>query len=406
MQQFKYTVKDNKGETRKGLVEAVDLKQASSILHDRGFVVIKLNSSGGTLETLNQIALFQPVGLSTITTFTRQLSTMIVSGLNLLDSLKILERQERNERFKKVISELVKDVQGGSSLANAMGKHKGIFSTAFISLIKAGEASGKLDEVLLKLADSLEKEREFKSKVKGAMIYPVIILIGMVGVIFVMMIFVIPKLTDMFKTMNVDLPITTQILILVSNFSVDYWWLVLLMLVASFFGFQYFKSTYEGKKFLDQLSIKMPVFGSLNKTVNLATFSRTLGSLVGSGVPILDALKIAGETTDNLVYREAIIEATKMVEKGVPLSVPLSRNPNLPPLLGQMVSVGEETGKIDEVLEKVAKYFEAESEHEIKNVTTAMEPLILIFLGGMIAFLILSIILPIYQITGSVSNMK
>lgn len=399
MQQFDYVVKDARGQTKKGVVEAVDKKQASSILHEKGFVVIKID------EKKKEFAIhFGGIGLGPVSNFTRQLATMISSGLPLTESLVVLEKQTENERFKEIIKKLADDIQGGTTFAGALAKHPDEFSLAYINIVKAGESSGTLDKVLAKLADTLEKQREFQSKVKGAFVYPAIILVAMVMVIAVIMIFVVPKLTDLYTQLNITLPLPTKILIFLSKVFVNFWWLMIIIAVAANIGFRRYRKTEEGALVVDRLMLKVPIMGKLNRDSSLTEFTRTLGSLISAGVPILEGLKISGDVATNALHRQAVHRAAALVEKGAQLSKAVGQDPIFPAIVPQMIAVGEETGKIDDVLNKVSNYFELEVEHQVKNLTSALEPIIMIVLGVMVALLVISIILPIYNITSSFGN--
>jgi len=397
MERFNYFVKDSKGVSHKGLIEAVNSKQAAVILHERGFTIIRIapEAKGFTLP------FFGGVGVGPIAQFTRQLATMITSGLPLIDSLVVLQKQTENTRLQEIIREITEDVQGGGTFASALSKHPGIFSVAYINIIKAGEASGTLDQVLLKLSDTLEKEREFQGAIKGAMVYPAIIISGMLAVGTMIMIFVVPKLTTVYKDMNISLPLPTLILMAVSDFLVRFWWLVIIAIVGGMIALRRYRKTPSGALAIDSLLLKIPVIGKLNRETSLTEFTRTLGSLVGAGVPILEALRIGGDAATNAVHRTAIGKVIDMVEKGAPLSKALSSEATFPPIIPQMVSVGEETGKMADVLEKVSRFFEIEVEQMTKNLTTALEPIIMIILGVMVALLMISIILPIYSLTSA-----
>lgn len=398
MQLFSYAVKDAAGKTVKGKVEAQDLPQAAEILRQRQLVIIGLKPiiGSGSFAFLDEW--FGRVKQEDIVTFTRQLSTMINSGLPLTDSFSILRNQAK-PHMAKIIDEVLRDIQGGSSLGDALGKHKQAFSDVYISLVRAGEAAGKLDEVLLRLAETEEKKREFAAKTKGALIYPVIVLIGMVAVIMVMMVFVIPKLTVMYDDFGAELPLPTQILITVSNIMQKMWYLVILAFGGLIYGLQAYRKTPVGRKHIDQILLNMPVMGPLRKQIALTEFSRTLSLLVGSGISILEALEIVSHSLDNVIIREALNDAARGVEKGLPLASMLARQEVFPPLISQMISVGEETGELDSVLSKVATYFESESEHAVKNLTTAMEPLIMVVLGVGVGFLVIAIVMPLYNLT-------
>ena len=403
MEQYRYVAHNQKGERLEGNVEAVDTRQAVNVLHDRGLVVVKLTPK----DRLNPLSFFfssiHGVGIGELANFTRQLATMITAGLTLTDAIKILEKQTENEKLAKVLSGLGRDIQGGFTFAAGLSRHSDIFSDAYINMIKVGEASGTLDKVLTKLADTLEKQREFQGKVKSAFVYPIIVLVAMVAVTAIILIFVMPKLTDLYSQLGANLPISTKILISISKFMQFFWWLVLLAIIGIIMSLRKFKKTPEGAYLIDSFMFRLPVFGGLIRNTSFTEITRTLGALVASGVPIMESLRITSEVAPNSLHKDSLIRAISIVEKGTPLSVALTRDPLFPPIIPQMISVGEQTGKMDEVLEKISHYFESEAELQVKNLTVALEPIIMIVLGAMVGFLIFSIIMPIYQLTSSIS---
>lgn len=399
MEAFEYKGKDKQGNLRVGIIEASDIKQAANTLREHGIFVINLKRKS-EFKISSLITPFKRASDSDIVNFTRQLSTMVMAGLPLTDALTIL-RNQTSTAMSSVIGEILRDVEGGSNLASSMEKKPHIFSKIYVALIRAGEAAGVLDQVLIRLADTLEKQRDFKSKTKGALVYPVIVIVAMVIVAFIMMIFVIPKLTVMYKDLGAELPTPTKILIAASNFSVSYWWIILIMSVVGFFSYSNFKKTPFGRRTLERFTYNMPVFGPLKKEITLAEFTRTLSLLSSAGIPIVDSLNIVSEGMDSAILADGVKDAAHQVEKGFPLASSFETNNNFPPILSQMIRVGEETGKVDDVLKKLSIYFENESENLIKGLTTAMEPIIMVILGIGVGFLILAVILPIYKLTTS-----
>ena len=396
---YNYIVKDSTGKTISGTVEAPNTTLAGDILRERSYVVVSLveKTTGGFFQQL--LERFRGVTLGEKTIFARQMATMVSAGLPLTNAMEILRIQAGSERMKEVLGGMLADVQGGNSLAKSMAKHPDVFDKVTVALVEAGEASGKLDLLLTQLADNLEKERDFRSKTRGALIYPAVIGIAMVAVFIIMMIFVVPRLTALYEDIGANLPLPTKILIAISNLLVNGWWALLAVLgVGGFIAYKYL-STDKGKYRLANFTFKFPIFGKLNKESELARFSRTLGLLIGAGIPITQALEIVANAMSNVLYRDSILAAEKQVEKGVPLSVPIRADPNFDPLISQMIAVGEETGKMDEVLGKVAGFFESQAETSIKNLSTALEPIILVVLGVMVGGLVLSIITPIYNLT-------
>ena len=398
MEVFSYKAKNQQGRTVFGSVEAANEKKAVSLLRKKGLLVISLTKKGEGVSLRKILNKFKRVSFADIVAFTRQLSTMVSAGLPLTDALEILKTQFKNPALARMITHIADDIQAGNSLSEALKKYPQHFSPIYLSLVKAGEASGKINEVLERLSDNLEKQQTFRGKVKGAMIYPTIILVGMGVVIFIMMSFVVPRLTDLYKEFNIKLPLTTQILISVSSFFASFWWLILISVFGAFFLFQSWKKTPLGKKMWDSLMLSLPIFGEINKKLVLVDFSRTLGILVGAGVPILEALKILGSSIGNVLYQEAIEKVAKGIERGFPLGTLLLADSLFPQVLGQMVTVGEETGKLDEALFKISSYFEQESDQAVKGLTTALEPLIMVVLGVGVGFVVMSIILPIYNL--------
>ncbi len=401
MPTYLYKAKNSSGSLIKGEIEANESHQALVILREKKLHPFYLKEKKENLLAPILKKYFERVSLSEIATFTRQLSTMINAGLPLTDALVLLKTQGKH-RLTEATESILRDVEGGLSLADSLQKFPKIFSPVYLALVRAGEAAGVLDNILSRVADNLESNREFRAKIKGAMIYPIIIVVGMIAVATVMMIFVIPKLLGLYKEFDAQLPSATQALMTISGLATRFWWVVLLIIFGLGTLFKKINSTPSGKRKIDELKFKIPVAGKLMKQVVLAEFTRTLGLLIGAGVPITGALEISGKTANNSVIEEGIEEANKQVEKGYALSDALSKNPNFPPIVSQMLSVGEETGKLDEVLLKVSQFFQSESEESLKGLTTAIEPLIMIILGVGVGFLIIAIILPIYSLTSAI----
>ncbi|MBI2599194.1 type II secretion system F family protein [Candidatus Curtissbacteria bacterium] len=400
---YKFTAKDASGKKISGEVEATDEATLVATLQKEGLVPTRIGRRDGEVKGVGNIRITIPklggIPGSEIVGFTRQFSTMVSAGLPLTDALVILEKQAKNRAFSRAISQIVADVEGGSSLSAALAKHPKIFNVIYIKLVEAGETGGVLDKVLAKLSDTLEKDREFKSKTRGAFIYPIIVIVVMIIVISVMMIFVIPRLTSLYSEIGASLPLPTRVLIAMSSFMRNFWWLLLIMMAGLIWGFKIFARTARGGQTLSQLMLKVPIWGKIRKALLLAQFTRTLGLLIGTGIPIIAALKVVAGLLDSPVYKEGIDFAIARVERGSPLYQPLAANAAFPPIISQMLRVGEETGKMDEVLMRLSTYFESESENLIRNLTTALEPVILVILGLGVAVLVLSIILPIYNLT-------
>lgn len=394
---FKYLVKNKRGENIRGKVEAVSRSQAVSTLLGRDLFVIDvapLGQNSGFLGNLNR----NKIKFEELVNFTRQLATMINAGLPLATSLSILEEQSKTD-MAKLTGNLLKDVEGGLSFSMALDKYRDNFSRIYVQLVKAGEMGGVLDSVLDRLAITMEKEKDFRAKTKGAMVYPVIIILAMVAVAIVMMVAVIPKLTTMYQDFGAELPAATKILMSLSDFFVNYWWLLVFIIGAIGMGLSAFKKTPRGELALNRFILKLPIVGVLQQKVVLTDFTRTLSLLLGAGVSLLEALEVVAGAIGSAVYREQLKEINQQVEKGVTLSDAIAHYENFPPILYQMIAVGEETGKLDEILAKISEYFEKESEYAIKNLTTAIEPMIMIILGLGVGFIVIAIIMPIYSLT-------
>ncbi len=397
MKTFQYKVRDRQGNASSGVLEALDEKQAATILRSKGLLVTALYEE----DSLNLDALlgqFSKPKQDEITNFTRQMSTMISSGLPLVEALKIL-RNQSSSSLKPVLDKVLTEVEGGSTLADAIQTSGGGFSSVYVAMVRAGESAGVLDQVMSKLADALDKQREFASKTKGALVYPIIISIAMVVIAAIMMIFVVPRLTAMYKDFGAELPGPTKVLMGVSDFTVNYWYVLLIVLGVGFVFFQNWSKTEVGGLILEQISFKIPIWGKLRKDIILTEFSRTISVLLGAGIPILDALQIVSGTLGSKVYGAEVRQAAVYVEKGISLAEAITRLEVFPPILSQMVAVGEETGKLDEVLAKLATFYEGESEIKIKALTTAIEPLIMIIMGVGVGFLVIAVIMPIYNLT-------
>jgi type IV pilus assembly protein PilC len=398
IKRFNYKAKNNQGNTVNGIVEARTQKGAVKLLQEKNLIVLKLTEKKENIFDILSSSFFKKIKIGNLTLFTRQLSTMMNTGLPLSEALGLLQEQTEG-RLSEIIGRILAKVEGGSSLAESLAEEEGAFSEVYLASIRAGEEGGVLETVLERLADNLEKQKEFLGKVKGAMIYPIIIIIGMIGVTFIMMIFVIPKMMSLYEEFDAEMPLPTQILMTTANLVSGNVWVFPTLIVGAFVFYKYITANEEYKLKLDNFKLKVPIIGPLTKAVNLAEINRTMSILLAAGVSLVEALEIVAQTADNQVYRKALEDSANRVEKGVPLSKSWVETKNFPPIMNQMAATGEQTGQLDEVLSKVSQYFEVQAEEKVKGLTSAIEPLIMIVLGIGVGFLVIAIILPLYNLT-------
>ena len=398
MNRFNYKAKDKLGNLVTGEVEAVNPHEAARLVKSRGLYVISISEKIDS--PLAFIRKFRDrITQGDIATFTRQLSTMINAGLPITEAILILRSQSKGS-MQKIVAQILADIEAGESFSNSISRHPKIFSRTYIALVKSGEVGGVMDAVLLRLADDMEKQQEFKGRVKGALIYPIIVIVGMVVVAFVMMIFVIPRLTSLYTDFGATLPLPTRILMGVSGFAVHFWFVVLAVVGIGLYVLSLYRATFEGRRKIDALLFKIPVYGDLQRQIILTELTRTLSLMVGAGVPILEALGITSEVVDNTIISDALKDSAKQIERGFPIAFSFARHPEaFPFILSQMVAVGEETGKMDEVLTKISHIFEVESDEKVKGLTAAIEPIVMVVLGVGVGFLVIAVILPIYNLT-------
>lgn len=403
MSLYKFSGKTKDGKVTKGTIEAFDEPQAIKVLRERNIIptaVVKQDTSS-LQALLVPLGKFQKVHPDQVVVFTRQLATMVSAGLPIIQALTILQSQARSTKFQELLKETISVVEGGAPLSKALAGYPNVFDELYINLVKAGESSGALDRIFERLADKLEQKKEFRAKTKGAMIYPMIIFIGMAGVMALMLLFVVPKVTSMYTSMELELPLPTKILIGASNFMLKSWWLMLIIGAVIIFGLKQYAKTQDGKYFFAKLSFKIPIIGKVAMQSDLVEFASTLSLLMSSGVPITEALEIVSGSLKNQLYKDVVTDAIEAVKKGEPLSSPLSASSYVPAIVPQMLAVGEETGKVDDILHKLSVYFQAETDQIVKNLSTAMEPIVLAILGLMVGVMVLAIILPIYKLTSA-----
>jgi len=394
---YKFTAKDASSKLVYGEIEAASVEKAGDSLKDRGLFALDVREDSGGFK-------LRPsgVGESAVVLFTRQFATMVSAGLSVSRCLEVLLEQSTNPTFKSIIADIQGQVSAGTPLSGAFAKYPAVFSNAYVSLCKAGESSGKLDDIMLKLADTMEKDKDVKGKFKTAMIYPSIIMLAMVGVFVLMMVVVVPQLADLYSSMNVDLPIMTKIMIGISNFMLNYKFFLVPAVIGGVFVIRSFLATTKGREFWSEFMFAVPVVGAVNKLKEYSLFSRTLSMLLNSGVSMVESLSISAEVASNLALKRAVRDSLSQVERGVPLSEAMSHTKIFPPMIYKMVQVGEETGNLDAVLGRVSLYYANETDTAVARLSAALEPFILVFLGVGVGTLILSIITPIYKITTSI----
>jgi type IV pilus assembly protein PilC len=400
---YQWVAETKKGRKLKGEIEAASEKIAQAQLKKRNLRILKLKPKPKDLFA--NISFMQPkVTNKDIVIFTRQFSTMIDAGLPLVQGLNILAEQAENPTFKSILRQLTKDVEGGSTLAEAMKKHPKVFDSLFVNLIAAGEVGGILDTILQRLATFIEKAEDLKSKIKGALTYPIVVIAIALIVIAVILIFVIPVFQDMFASFGQALPVPTQIVVTMSDFMKGNIHWIIIAIIAIAIAFKQYRNSKSGRKVTDTLSLKLPVFGDLLKKTAVARFTRTLGTMMSSGVPILDSLEIVAKTAGNVVIEEIIYEVRGSIAEGQTIAEPLSENDVFPGMVIQMISVGEATGALDTMLGKIADFYDKEVDTAVDALTSMLEPLLMLFLGGSIGGLVVAMYLPIFTMAGAVGG--
>lgn len=398
---FKYSARTKEGQKKEGQIEAKNRNQVVKELQDNDLVVVSVDEKIELFERMKEINI-GGIPIDEKVVFMRQLSTMVSAGLPLTQGLDILIQQTSNPKFKEVIEEVLQDVEGGTGLADSFRKHEGIFDDITLNLIKAGESSGKLEEVLVSIADELESNRDFQAKLKGAMIYPAVIGVIIVAVLVLVIVVMIPAVEDVFSDFGGELPGVTKILIAMSNFVRRFWWIIISVIGMGIVGIRYYLATSQGRALWDQIKLKIPIFGKVSEKVELATFSSTMYLLVSSGLNLLDALELTSNSLSNMHFKNAVKDAASEVKKGAPLAVPISKSEVFPLIVSNMIGVGEETGKLDVVLEKMSEYYQDEVDRMTENLSSLMEPIMLVVMGGVIGFIAVAVYLPMFSLANVV----
>ncbi len=395
---YAYKVKDRSGQLVDGVMDADNVAAVVAKLRQMGYTVINIQEKIKSQKSKG-IALFKKkVKSKDITVFSRQFATMINSGLSLTKSLNILAEQTGNPALAEVISSLQKDVEAGQALSEAMIRHPQVFSSLFVNMVRAGETGGVLDEVLLRVAEHYEKDMALKAKIKSAMAYPIIMFIMSMLIVFAMITFIVPVFVNMFSTLGGELPLPTKMLVVMSDGIRRFWYLLILAVLGLRFAIKNYKKTPQGKFFFDRLKLKLPVFGELNTKLAVARFTRTFGTLVASGVPILQGLEIVSEAANNEVISRSVKEARASIKEGETIAKPLGNSKIFPPMVVQMISVGEETGALDAMLTKIADFYDQEVAAMVESLTSLIEPLMIAAMGVIIGGIIISLYLPMFKL--------
>lgn len=391
-----------KDEVKKGEIEAVDEISVRAILRRQGFKSIEVKTKPKDLSEYLPF-LKGKVKEKEVVVFCRIFSTMINAGLPLIQCLDLLAQQEQNDAFKKIIKGVKEDVESGNSLTDALRKYPEVFDELFVNLVAAGEAGGILDVILGRLSSYMEKAMKLKAKVKGAMTYPISVLVISVGVVALLLIKVIPVFEKMFQGMGGELPGPTQFLVDASAFAQSYWWVMAGIVVAIYISISRFYKTEKGRWTIDSLILKSPVFGPLLKKVAVAKFSRTLSTMMSSGVPIMEGLNIVSKTSGNVVIEAALVKTRQSIGEGRTIAEPLSETEIFPPMVVQMIAVGEATGALDAMLSKIADFYDDEVDAAVDAMTALLEPFMMVFLGGVVGGMIIAMYLPIFKMAGAIN---
>lgn len=405
MPKYLYTAKSMSGEKKSGEIDADDEHQLAKILHQEGYILISAETEKKGNKKIFDIkpSFFNKVSSKEKIFFTRNLMVMISAGISLPRSLRTLAEITKNKKFKQVLLEITEEVNKGKSFSSSLRKYPSVFSELFCSLIRAGEESGTMEDSLKNLTRQMEQQGELRSKIMGALMYPVVVISAMIGIGVLMLVMVIPKLAETFEDIGIELPLTTKIVISLGEFMSQKWYLLILIIVVLVVALRILLKTVKGKRAMDKISLRLPIFAPMVQKTNAAYTARTIGSLVNSGVAITNALEITSGVLGNIYFKEALMGAAEQVRKGKKLSESLKKYGDLYPLIVlQMIEVGEETGETADILQKLAEFFEEEVANTAKNMSSILEPVLMLIIGGAIGFFAISMMSPMYSIMGSI----
>lgn len=400
---FEYKVKNLKGKTIEGTIEALNQNAAIEELTSQKMIIISLNEIGALplWRRPFHIPFLERINPRDMVFLSRQLSVMVSAGLPLVKALDVLGKQTGKSNLRDIMNSVSEDVRGGTRFSTALAKYPKVFNDFYIHMVRAGETAGKLDEVLNYLADEQEKSFDLMSKIKGAMIYPAFVITAVAGVMTLMMVFVIPQLTTILQESGVELPLPTKILISVSGFFKTYLVFIILALVAMIVLLRFFMKTKAGKAIWDRILIRLPIFGPLFQKVYLIRFTRSLSTLLVGGIPVSSGLKIVAEVVGNEIYKNTVLDALVDVEEGRSISSSFLTASHIPKMLSHLIAIGEQTGRLDEILEKIADFYAREVDNILSKLVTLLEPIIIILLGVVVGGMVASIILPMYRLASA-----
>ena len=399
---FDYRAKDHQGNTVSGVIEAPTENVAAELLTERRYIILNLAPRRKAVLFQSSLGFLNRVPMREVVIFSRQLAVMINTAVPIVQALRILVKQTKTVAFKIIISEIADEVDGGAKLSTALSRYPQVYSEFFVHMIRSGETTGKLDETLNYLADQLEKDYDLNSRIKGAMIYPAFILTAIVGVGIVMMIYVIPKLTAVLEESGTKLPLSTKLMINTSKFLKQDWWLVVLILIGLGFLYRLITHTNAGRRQMDAMKIRMPIFGNLFQKIYLTRFTRSIATLIMGGIPLSRTLEIVADIVGNSVYKELTLDTIAVIEDGSSIATLFAKSRDVPPMLTQMMTVGEQTGKLDVILSKLSDFYSKEVDNLIRNLVSLMEPVIMLVLAIGVAVLVMAILLPMYNLSSAI----
>ncbi|MCE5216819.1 type II secretion system F family protein [bacterium] len=410
MATFEYVARDKTGKEVTGTQDAPTKEALVQQLRDKGLMtssVEEKKTQALVKKKAGRRIRGRKVTARHLSIFCRQFATMINAGVSLVRCLDVLEQQTDSAALKEIIRDIEVEVEGGATMSRAMAKHPRVFTNLAVGLVRAGEVGGVLDETLDRLAGFLEKDMELRRKVKSSMTYPVLVMVAAIGIVTFLVTFILPKFMKMFVELGMTedkFPLPTLILMKLSGFMTSKWYIMIAIIVGLTIAYNRIKATKTGKRYLDMLKLRFPVFGSLNHKIAISRFARTLSTLLSSGVPILSAMETVAGTVDNDIIADAILLSRAAIREGDTIADPLAHSKMFPPMVVQMITIGEETGQLDQMLEKVADFYESEVDASLESLTSALEPLLIMFLGGVVGFIVVSMFLPLIAIIGELSQ--